>query len=242
LTTFKDKNVVVLQFDTDPDYNINLNRLIKAIKDNPKADIIVAPEVVLTAFDYDNFDKATEFYNIAIETLCKSVEHQILALSLVRKTPKGIVNSAVVIHKSKVIHIQDKVKLFTLGEELKYFVAGDMDNIVKFEIDGVIYGMLICFELRFKEIWKKLEGCDVILVPSRWGLPRKAHIEVLSQALAVMNQCYVVLANSSDSDMASSSSIISPNGDVIIDDSSNIITGEINFKEIKRVRRYIKMS
>jgi len=245
LTTFKDKsnkNILVLQFDTDPDYNINLNRLVKAIKDNPQADIIVAPEVVLTAFDYDNFDKVIEFYDKAIERLCLNISNQILALSLVRKTSKGVVNSAIIIHNSKVIYTQDKVKLFPLGEELKYFVAGDIEDIVKFKIDGVVYGLLICFELRFKEIWKRLEGCDIILVPSRWGLARKSHIEVLSQALAVMNQCYVVLSNSSDSDMASSSSIISPNGDVIIDDSLSLINKEIEFKEIQRVRRYIKMS
>jgi len=244
LTTFKNKvnkNVAVLQFDTDPDYNINLDRLVQAIKDNPQADIIVAPEVVLTAFDYDNFDKASDFYDKAIETLCANIDNQILALTLVRKTDNGIMNSAVVINKSKVIYIQDKVKLFTLGEELKYFTAGKMDDILKFEIDGVVYGMLICFELRFKEIWKKFEGCDVILVPSRWGLPRKAHIEVLSQALAVMNQCYVVLSNSADSDMASSSSIVSPNGDFILNDSLDIILGEVDFKEIDRIRRYIKM-
>ena len=244
MTTFKgktNKSVAILQFNTDPSYDVNLQRMLDAIDNNSQADIIVAPEVVLTAFDYDNFEKASQFYEKAIKTLCSKIDNQILALSLVRQTSKGFVNSAVIIHKSKVIHIQDKVKLFPLGEELKYFVAGDINDIITFEIDKVVYGILICFELRFKEIWKKLEGCDVILIPSRWGLPRKSHIEVLSKALAVMNQCYVVLSNSADSDMASSSSIISPNGDVIINDSLDIIIGKIDFKEIARVRRYIKM-
>jgi len=72
-------------------------------------------------------------------------------------------------------------------------------------------------------------------------LARKKHLEILSTALAVMNQCYVLLSNSSDADMASSSAIISPNGSVILDDSKEAIAGTIDFREIKKMRRYIVM-
>jgi predicted amidohydrolase len=100
---------------------------------------------------------------------------------------------------------------------------------------------LICFELRFKELWKQLEGADIVIIPARWGLPRKLHLDILSRALAVMNQCFVLLCNSSDSDMASSSSIISPTGEYIQDDSKEIIKYNINLKDIKKMRRYIVM-
>ncbi len=83
-----------------------------------------------------------------------------------------------------------------MGDEDKHLLAGDESEIKPFEIDGVKYGVLICFELRYKELWKKLEGCDVILLPSQWGEPRKRHLEILSQALAIMNQCFVLVANS----------------------------------------------
>ncbi len=86
-----------------------------------------------------------------------------------------------------------------------------------------------------------MEGADIVLVPARWGLPRKKHLEILSQALAVMNQCYVLLSNSSDADMASSSAIISPQGDVIRDDSKENLEGVVDFREIKKMRRYIVM-
>jgi predicted amidohydrolase len=72
-------------------------------------------------------------------------------------------------------------------------------------------------------------------------LLRKQHLEILSSALAVMNQCYVLLSNSSDSDMASSSAIISPNGDRSADDSKEAIEGIVDFREIKKTRRYIVM-
>jgi len=56
-----------------------------------------------------------------------------------------------------------------------------------------------------------------------------------------MNQCFVLLSNSSDSDMASSSAIIAPNGDVCIDDNKEIIDSVVDFREIKKMRRYIVM-
>ncbi len=235
------KEVAILQFNSDKSYEKNLIRLVEAIKSNPKADILVAPEVLLTAFDYDNFDKVGEFYNKTIEQLTQIIDNQILVLTLVYKSDRGFVNRAVVINRGKVVYTQDKVKLFTIGDERKYFISGDIESIVKFEIEGITYGILICFELRFKEIWKRLEGCDVIIIPSRWGLPRKAHLETLSQALAIVNQCFVLLSNSSDSDMASSSAIINPNGEAIRDDNSDVIYGEIDSNDIKKIRRYISM-
>jgi len=105
----------------------------------------------------------------------------------------------------------------------------------------VKYALLICFELRFKELWKQIEGADVVFVPARWGKPRRQHLEILSRALAVMNQCYVVVSNSSDPDMAGASAIISPNGDAIMDDNAEAIEGSIDFREIKKIRRYIVM-
>ncbi|MEY3001763.1 MAG: hypothetical protein RLZZ428_138, partial [Pseudomonadota bacterium] len=110
-----------------------------------------------------------------------------------------------------------------------------------FEIGGVKYALLICFELRFKELWRQVEGADVVIIPARWGKLRKIHLEVLSRALAVMNQCYVIVSNSSDEDMAKSSAIISPMGEVVMNDALDTLEGTIDFREIKKIRRYIVM-
>jgi hypothetical protein len=56
-----------------------------------------------------------------------------------------------------------------------------------------------------------------------------------------MNQCYVIVSDSSDSDMAKSSAIISPDGTVIQDDDALSIDGVIDLSEIKKMRRYISM-
>jgi len=233
--------VVSLQLFSQKRYQENLERLLKLLKEHYEKDLIIAPEVYLTAYDYEHISTAAKFSTKALKIVKKEVDKQIVVLTLILKDGDDFINQAVVIHKHKVVHRQNKAKLFKLGDEDLYLRAGKKKKIAPFEIDGVKYAVLICFELRFKELWKQIEGADVVLIPARWGLARKKHLEILSQALAVMNQCYVIVSNSSDSDMASSSAIISPNGDIIQDDTKVSVEGVVDFREIKKIRRYIVM-
>jgi len=238
----KKMEVVALQLPSQKRYQENLDTLLFYLKEHQDKHIVVAPEVFLTAFDYEHMATAAKFSAKALNILKKEVDEQILVLTLILEEGDGFVNQAVVIHKHKVIHRQNKVKLFKLGDEDLYFSAGRKKQIKPFEIEGVKYALLVCFELRFKELWKQIEGADIVLIPSRWGKPRKTHLEVLSRALAVMNQCYVIVSNSSDDEMAGSSSIVSPTGEVIADDKLEAIEGSVDFREIKKMRRYIVMN
>ncbi len=237
----KKMEVVSLQLPSQKVYQDNLDNLLSLIKRFGDKAVIVTPEVYLTAYDYEHIDAAASFSAKALEILKENVGEQIVILTLMLKVGNGFVNRAVVIHNHRIIHQQEKVKLFKMGDEDRYLEAGKQEKIKPFEIEGVRYALIICFELRFKELWKQIEGVDVVLAPSRWGLPRKSHLEILPRALAVMNQCYVIVSNSSDADMASSSAIISPNGEVIQNDESETIEGVVDFAEIEKMRRYIVM-
>ena len=237
----KSLKTAVLQLPSSENYDENLGRLLDLIEKNKNAKLIVAPEVYLTAYDYKHIEAAAELSQEALKKLTDVIDEQILVLTLLLKEGGKFVNEAVVIHKKQVVYRQKKVKLFKLGDEHRYLEAGDTEDISVFEIDGVKFAILICFELRFKELWKRIEGADIVLIPARWGLPRKRHLEILSRALAVMNQCFVVLANSSDEDMASSSAIISPEGTYSQDDNSVCIEGYLDLREVKKMRRYIVM-
>lgn len=235
-------NVVSLQLPTHQRYQENLDALIALIEYHKDKSLIIAPEVCLTGFDYDHMETVAKFSVLALKSLKKLINEQVLVLTLILKEKEHFVNQAVVIHKHKVIHKQNKVKLFTLGDEEKHFKAGSPRGIKTFEVDGIKYAILICFELRFKELWKKVEGVDVVIIPARWGGLRKHHLETLSRALAVMNQCYVIVSDSSDEDMARSSAIISPDAEVIQDDESLAVSGKIDLSQIKKMRRYINMT
>jgi len=243
LITYKNKTLIVvsLQLKTEKSYEKNLEKLLSIIEDT-EAELIVAPELCLTDFDYENFENVAVFYETALSRLLEIISDKILLLTMTKKEGNNFVNQALVIHKHKIIHKQNKYRLFTLGDETKYFKAGVQEDIVKFSINGVSYGILICFELRFKELWKQMEGTDIILIPARWGKPRKKHLETLSQALAIMNQTFVIVSNSADDDMASSSCIISPWGETYLNDSLECLEQKINLKEIKKTRRIINMN
>ena len=232
---------VVIQRRSEVHYRDNLERLLEVIDRRGEGTLIVAPEVYLTAYDYAHIDAAAAFSQEALEKLVERVDGQIVIVTMILKEGEDFVNRAVVIHRHRLLHRQEKAKLFRLGEEDRYLRAGETEKIVPFEIEGVKYAILICFELRFKELWRQIEGADIVVVPARWGLPRKRHLEILSRALAVINQCYVVVANSSDSDMAASSAIISPEGEAVEGERESVFEGSILFREIRKMRRYIVM-
>lgn len=221
---------VELDYDTQR-YDDRLDYLLRVVK-NSQNSLIVASEVYLSDFDYDNIEQASSFSEFAIDKLKAAVENQIVIFTTIRKIDNVFVNQAIVINCHKIVHVQEKAKLFKLGDEDKYFIAGEMDKIKPFEINGLKIGILICFELRFKEFWKSLEGCDVVIVPAKWGIIRELHFKVLSNALAIMNQCFVVAHSSGDKDIVNSSMIYSPNGSLVKD---------IDLKEITKMRRYIVM-
>ena len=234
-------NIALLQLQSHSSYQNNLERLVMYLKSNQDKDLIIAPEVCLTAYDYDNFEEAVSFYDIAIETLLPLVSTQIFIFTIIKREGDRVVNQAIVIHNHKIVHQQNKYKLFRLGNEHHYFKAGEQEEICPFSINGINYAILICFELRFKELGREIEGVDMVLIPAMWGKPRKNHLEVLSQALAIMNQSFVVVCNSANEDMAKSSAIISPWGEVIMDDNSEIIEATIDLKKVKKSRRLIPM-
>ena len=128
-----------------------------------------------------------------------------------------------------------------MGNEDKYFTAGKLKDIRTFTINGVKYGLLICFELRFKEIWKRLEGVDIIVIPAMWGIERRVHLEILAQALAIMNQSFVVVANSANIDMAKSSLIATPWGNITKNNNLKLIVKKIDLKEVTKIRRLLSM-
>jgi predicted amidohydrolase len=232
--------VATFQNKTLSTYQENLKHLIFYIE-NTEAELIVAPELYLTNFDYEHFEEAAAFYDRALAELLAVVTSQIVVLTMTVKEGKNFFNRAVVIHEHKVLHRQEKYKLFKLGNEEKYFKAGSQRDIVPFEINEVKYAILICFELRFKELWKQVEGVDVVLVPARWGLSRKGHLDTLAEALAIVNQTFVVVSNSADEEMAASSAIISPWGERYSAEALDVLEKSIELKDVKRVRRLIQM-
>jgi len=234
-------NLVALQFKTTNNFEENLQKLVSLIEDFPPNSFILAPELSLCGYSYDNMDKAVEITNQAIPLLKALSKDKIIALTMATKKDERYYNTLFIFDKEEVVHTQSKYKLFPLGDEEKYFTSGNLEDIKIIEIAGLKIATLICFELRFSELWNKLQGADIILVPAMWGKIRKEHLETLSKSLAILNQCYVVVSDSANDDMAKSSGIINPFGEEFRDDSKESITQAFDQNLIKKMRKYINI-
>ncbi|MEW5833382.1 MAG: carbon-nitrogen hydrolase family protein [Campylobacterota bacterium] len=239
MTTSNSRSVVSLCFPTDPDFDTNLERLRSLITQAPEDAIVVAPEVCLSGFAYDRFDEAADFTVQALDALLGCAGERLVIFTAITRTDKGMFNVAYALHAGRIVHTQAKAKLFALGGEEKYFLPGNDRDIVPFEFEGIRIGLLICFELRFKTLWQRLEGCDLIAVCAQWGKLRSEHFLTLTNALAVMNQCYVVASDAANEDTSGMSGIITPFGGEIRNNGSQLLASRYEARTVASMRRYL---
>ena len=239
MTSKNSYTLVPLLLETSSHYEKNLSCFIAEIEKAPDFSIIVAPEVCLTGFDYKDFEEAASFGKRALEELLQFSTNKIITFTMIEKVENRFYNYAYVLYKNKIIHKQAKYKLFQFGGEGKYFSEGREEDIKIFEIDGIKFALLICFELRFKELWLQLEGADIILVPAQWGKIRSEHFQTLTNALALLNECYVVASDANNSDTTALSGVIDPFGQEVRNSGLKAIYEPYRPEQIKKMRRYL---
>ena len=228
-----------LLFKTSTNHNTNLQTLLTLVSRTKKKSIIVAPEVCLTGFDYDNFDEVLAFAQKANRALKEASTDKIIILSIIEKIGDEVFNLVKLFHNQEIIHQRAKAKLFRFGGEHNHFVEGKDEDVKVIEVDGIKIALLICFELRFKKLWVQIEGADVVAVPSWWGVLRAEHFKSLTQTLAIMNQCYVMASDSLNDDCSKMSGIINPKGEVTRNGDKELLEIPYHKQEITLMRRYM---
>ncbi len=224
----------------DHSYEANLSSLRSLIQNTPSNAIVVIPELAITGFDYEHFDRASAYASVITKTLLALAGERIVVATMIEtRSDHKVYNVAKVFHQGEVVHQQAKVELFKFGGEHDYFSAGKQDEIALFEVDGLKFGLLICFEIRFKRFWQKLEGADIVLIPAQWGKLRTQNFVSLTNALAIMNQCYVVASDTANSDTTGMSGIISPFGEEQRNGKTVCLSVDYKEKEVRKMRRYL---
>ena len=228
-----------LLFETLPSYTQNLKTLLSLIENSKTNSIIVAPEVCLTGFAYDDLENATTFANEALTMLQKVSFDKCIIFTLLEKIDGKIYNNIKIIYNGEIVHSRAKARLFKIGDEHKYMQEGKDKAIELVNVGGLKIALFICFELRFKELWKKAEGADVVAVSSWWGVSRTEHFNAFVKTLAIMNQCYVVASDSKNDECTKMSSIVTPKGNVHFNGNTACLEIEYKQREIDVVRRFI---
>ncbi len=125
------------------------------------------------------------------------------------------------------------------GAEADVFLAGDALQVVT--IDGVCWGLSICFDLRFPELYRQLadHGAQVLAVLAAWPQVRIADWSVLCRARAVENQLFLAGVNHAGKPFGGHSCVIGPGGEVKReggDGEAGLLTVDVDLDEIDRVR------
>jgi len=125
LTTSK-KELVALQFPFfEEDYRQNLQTLTRLVEKAPEGAVVTAPELCLTNFSFDKMEEAAAFTEEVKERLLKLSETKTLTLTMTEKIDGKFYNSAKIFHNGEEVYSQPKAKLFSFGDEDKYFTPGD---------------------------------------------------------------------------------------------------------------------
>ena len=234
-----DYTLCSLLFETVFSYEKNLQTLLELIEQSDEKSLIVAPEVCLSAYDYENLEGVLAFAPKAIEAIAAASFGKIIILTILERRDGKVYNFAKVFHNGEVVYERAKAKLFRFGDEHRYIEEGSVDDFKIVTVDGIKIAVFICFELRFKELWCKSEGADVIAVPAWWGVIRREHFTIFTEALALMNQCYVVASDSKNEECTAASGIIDPHGRAQRNGNKPCLSMAYKKKEISLMRRYM---
>ncbi len=136
-----------------------------------------------------------------------------------------------------------KQQTFTFGGETANYSSGDQTVVV--DCGGFRLAPLICYDLRFPELFRiaTIAGANLFVVIANWPLPRHAHWVALLAARAIENQAYVVGVNRAGRDPTSNypglSQIIDPHGRVIATagDRETIISSTLELAPLLEYRK-----
>jgi predicted amidohydrolase len=126
-----------------------------------------------------------------------------------------------------------KIHPFSFSGEDEHFTAGNQTAVFTFA--GVRFGLFICYDLRFPEIFRAVAAeVDVMVVAANWPEKRIAHWNKLLEARALENQCWVLgincVGNQENLQYNGSSRAVNPEGETVdsMIDREGIIFCEIH--------------
>ncbi|AQQ10147.1 (R)-stereoselective amidase [Sedimentisphaera cyanobacteriorum] len=216
------------QFPVSADISANLEWMVSFIRKagEKSCDVVHFPECCLSGYasvdfkTWKNFDWA--LLSEAAEKVSKAAEENeiyvIYGTSRQNETGEKPFNSLVVIDKAGcTLSVYDKC--FCTPKGIQFYQPGT--EYVKYEINGVVCSSLVCYDLRFPEVYRKLKsmGVECIFQSFYNARQRKAsvHTDIMRQTMqcrAATNYFWVSMTNSSAPISPYPSAFIRPDGKI----------------------------
>jgi len=196
-----DRLIVALgEYDTgwhDPVQSLARARVIARQARAAGADLLVLPEMCASGFtmDADEFAEPPNGPSSRALSALAAEYHLWLVAGLSMRRKGQYLNSALAFAPDgSLVATYDKQRLFGYAKETTVYSAGTRPCVIK--LGGLSVGLFVCFDLRFPELFREVAAeVDACIIIANWPSARQRHWEVLTQARAIENQCYVVAVN-----------------------------------------------
>ncbi|MGC8557870.1 MAG: nitrilase-related carbon-nitrogen hydrolase, partial [Nitrososphaeria archaeon] len=228
-----------------------LKRVKKLIHEaHGHAGMIVFPEYTnffaaqdISRNDLYEMSDSTGFIN---EVKSAAVKHQIgVVIGVYERADRPAVHSTVYFIKpdGEIGIKYSKSHLFNAfgSSELERLVpSSDMPAV--FEFLGFKFGIMICYEIRFPEIARRmaLMGADALIVPSAWyrGFNKEDQWETMVKARAMENTVYVLTSNQIGNSFTGITMVADPAGIVVsrATEEEGLLYAELSRERIDKVR------
>jgi nitrilase len=255
--------IASIQMVSTPELQENLNtaaRLIKVAAEEG-AQLAVLPEYfcLMGLKDTDKVRARESYGNGPIQEQLSAIAKD-NGIYLVAGTipleagdPQKVLNTTLVFNPhGKTIARYDKIHLFGFQTETERYQesetieAGNEPGILKIAIGAQewIFGLSICYDLRFPELYRALGQVDCHIIPAAFTYTTgKDHWEILLRARAIENQCYVLASAQGGTHLNQRrtwghSMLIDPWGDIFanLPEGEGFISGVLCKDKLKEVR------
>lgn len=219
------------------------------------AELIVFPEMCDTGYSMAKIGQhATSWTEGAVPYLRDLARKLSVALvcGVSERDGEAIYNSQVVLDRTgQIIAKYRKTHLFAAAPIAEHLCFSPGDRFTDFSIGSFRFGLSICYDLRFPEMYRTLATAHCVnafVISSAWPFPRVEHFRTLAVARAIENQCYVIAANQVGNDegttFCGTSAVIDPYGVVVAAASSDreeLIDANLSDEVLCLVRERLKV-
>ncbi len=219
-----------------------------------QCDLVVFPEMCDTGYHMPTIvEKASSWSEAPFGTLAQTArENQIAIIAgLSERVGTEIFNTVAVIDSSGQLWAKyRKIHLITAEPicEHQYLKSGESPTL--FCLKDFTIGLMICYDIRFPELARKLtlSGAELLLVPAAFPLLRIAHWKIINQCRAIENQVYYAAVNRSGEDLGTifggCSTLYDPAGTILTSASESeetLLVGEISKEKIRGIRDRLRV-